>query len=258
MDLDKSIHSEADLAALIDAYRRVEHAGAEASEKIVEQYSGLRQPVAVTRELMANNPRLGLELEHLAVEGLAESGFKVLANNKPPDVPASAGGLWSQSAVDPGGHVEPVAKPVDFGRVVNSTDDIRHLVAAYRLALYGDEAAARKVYQVYPELQEVVKRTQAYGEGAESLARWEEVGVEALVERGLRTLEEKASTLTLEPNSLPSPRARVWGVTPGCSRSSCRFLRPVRRRQSARPRTARAGQSPNPLRITPLPCCAPG
>jgi hypothetical protein len=191
MDLKETIHSEAELAGLIDAYRRAVHAGEEASELILGQYPELRQPVAVTREFFAKNPRMGLELERLAVEGMAEHGFRALEARTPTDTPVFDGGLLGALENGAAEQAHPEAKPLDFDRVIHSVEDVRHLVAAYRLALHGGEAVAQKVFHAYPELQVLVERARAYSTGAEDPSLWEEAGVDALVGRGLRTLEEK-------------------------------------------------------------------
>lgn len=193
MNFDQLINSKQDVIRLIQTYQQAVHGTPEVSEAILQQHPALRHPVTMTRDAVANNPALGQEMERLAVEGLAEGGMSVAVEKAGPRVAGRDAGLLSGTDMVARVPVDAESKPLDFARVVHSVEDIRQLVAAYRLALHGGDRIAQQIYQQYPELQPVVERTllQAGADSASKLSQWEEVAVEALVERGLRTLEQQ-------------------------------------------------------------------
>lgn len=212
MNFDQLVNSERDVTDLIRVYRQAVHAPPDEAETILKDHPLLRHAVAVTRDSMARDSEGGREMERLAVEGLSEGGMAVVARK--------AGGLQAAgndaallpqsdtlAGVPAGPQSGTGPQPLDFARVIHSVDDIRQLVAAYRLALHGGESVAQQIYRQYPELQPIVDRTLVYADGQHdgSLAQWEEVGVEALVERGLRTLEQKGITPFAGPPLAPEP-----------------------------------------------------
>jgi len=177
MNFDQLVNSEEDVIRLIQAYRYAVHGTPEVSEAILQAHPDLRHPVMMTRDSAARDAALGLEMERLAVEGLAEGGMSVVAQKAELQDERGRAGLWPGIGAVASTSVNAEPKPLDFARVVHSTEDIRQLVAAYRLALHGDDKIAQQVYQQYPELQPVVARTQVYAEadGASRLSQWENI-----------------------------------------------------------------------------------
>ena len=205
MDIGRHINSEADIKVLVDAYRLGVHGTLQQSQQILKEYPELERPITVTRAEYARDAQLGREWEHQAVEGIAEAAMDAFKQRPQPVPDLSTKSLFWQDAVV---EAPPAAVCMDFGRVIHSVEDVRHLVDAYRLAMYGNEQAGRKVFDQFPELEPLVMRTRAYLQMEKlggATGNWEDVAVEGMAERGLKILEEKGRS----PFSQIAPRPEV-------------------------------------------------
>ena len=185
MDFKQVINSDEDIQNLTSAYLLALYGNQEEKDKALKDYPGITHMVEVTRRFDGETGRQWIQAGVLAIE---ENGRMSLQNDPRPGLTDARVDQAEPQKAKLGG------VSMDFGRVINSKQDIFDLVHAYRRVLHGDENVEREVYRQFPELEPLVKQTRLYylEEAGSPDENWEAVGVEAIFERGRRVLEEKS------------------------------------------------------------------
>jgi hypothetical protein len=205
MDFSHDIRSEDDIRAMVRAYQSAVHGSGEVVRQVISQYPELNHAIQDVRGIAELDHVAAARWERIAVEGIVDAGLEVLDRHAH-DAPAVVDAPISQSAGEGG-------VCMDFGRIIHSVEDVRSVVNAYRGALHGDAEEQSRVFAQYPELRTLVLRTQQAIEwGGDAPGDWEDIGVEALVGRGLKILEERGRSPFQGGESLPESPAGHWSL----------------------------------------------